>query len=209
MDGEHRPRIAAGDCRRRRPRPRPRREAARDPHLRPASPLDTNVAVAFLVSDHTEHDLVFEALADRDLGLSGHAAFETFSVLTRLPGASRLSAATAVEHGLPLAIRDLRALGTYRQLDFEIELLLQRRTPGRPAAPHGEAGPDWVRVQVASKAATPASSGMVCSTPCTVPNARSAETIVEAPSSRATATRTASKQPISECRRHSSRPARR
>ncbi len=135
----------------------------------PACLLDTSVAVAFLVGDHTQHDQVFDALADRDLGLAGHAAFETFSVLTRLPGASRLSPATAVEiiesnfphtrylspkasgrllasfarrriaggsvydalvgataaeHGLPLATRDLRALGTYRQLDFDIELLL-------------------------------------------------------------------------------------
>jgi len=59
--------------------------------------LDTSVAVAFLVSDHIQHDLVFAALADRDLGLAGHAAFETFSVLTRLPAASRLSPATAAE----------------------------------------------------------------------------------------------------------------
>lgn len=59
--------------------------------------LDTSVAVAFLVSDHAQHDLVFEALADRDLGLAGHAAFEAFSVLTRLPAASRLSPATAAE----------------------------------------------------------------------------------------------------------------
>lgn len=59
--------------------------------------LDTSVAVAFLVSDHIQHDLVFAALADRDLGLAGHAAFETFSVLTRLPAASRLSPATATE----------------------------------------------------------------------------------------------------------------
>ena len=35
-----------------------------------------------------------------------------------------LVGAAAAEHGLPLATRDLRALGTYRQLDFEIELLL-------------------------------------------------------------------------------------
>ncbi|MEJ7744512.1 MAG: type II toxin-antitoxin system VapC family toxin [Nocardioidaceae bacterium] len=59
--------------------------------------LDTSAAVAFLVSDHTQHDLVFEALTDRELGLAGHAAFETFSVLTRLPAANRLSPRTAVE----------------------------------------------------------------------------------------------------------------
>ncbi len=136
---------------------------------RPPGLLDTSVAIAFLVSDHTQHDPVFEALADRDLGLAGHAAFETFSVLTRLPAASRVSPADAVEliesnfshtrylspkstgrllgsfarrniaggsvydalvgaaaaeHGLPLVTNDLRALGTYRQVGVDIELLL-------------------------------------------------------------------------------------
>lgn len=131
--------------------------------------LDTSVAIAFLVSDHTQHDLVFEALEDRELGLAGHAAFETFSVLTRLPAASRVSPDTAVrliesnfphtrylsprstgrllaslarrsiaggsvydalvgaaaaEHGLRLVTSDLRALGTYRQIDVDLELLL-------------------------------------------------------------------------------------
>lgn len=40
--------------------------------------VDTSVAVAFLVADHEQHAEVVDAL-------SGHAAFETFSVLTRLP----------------------------------------------------------------------------------------------------------------------------
>ena len=52
--------------------------------------LDTSAAIAFLVQDHEHHEATFSALADRQLGLSGHAAFETFSVLTRLPSASRL-----------------------------------------------------------------------------------------------------------------------
>ncbi|MDP5183269.1 type II toxin-antitoxin system VapC family toxin [Blastococcus sp. BMG 814] len=52
--------------------------------------LDTSAAVAFLVQDHEHHEATFTALADRELGLAGHAAFETFSVLTRLPSASRL-----------------------------------------------------------------------------------------------------------------------
>lgn len=56
-----------------------------------ASPtlLDTSAAVAFLVADHKHHDATFEALAQRQLGLAGHAAFETFSVLTRLPPPAR------------------------------------------------------------------------------------------------------------------------
>jgi len=47
--------------------------------------VDTSVAVALLVSDHEHHEAVAEALGNRRLGLAGHAAFETFSVLTRLP----------------------------------------------------------------------------------------------------------------------------
>jgi len=56
-----------------------------------ASPtlLDTSAAVAFLVADHQHHNATFEALAPRQLGLAGHAAFETFSVLTRLPPPAR------------------------------------------------------------------------------------------------------------------------
>lgn len=53
--------------------------------------VDTSAAVAMLVSDHEDHDTTFGALSGRVLGLCGHAAFETFSVLTRLPGAQRLS----------------------------------------------------------------------------------------------------------------------
>lgn len=51
--------------------------------------LDTSAAVAFLVGDHEQHGRTFDALADRALGLAGHAAFETFSVLTRLPAPGR------------------------------------------------------------------------------------------------------------------------
>lgn len=51
--------------------------------------VDTSVAVALTVGDHEQHDATFAAVADRRLGLAGHAAFETFSVLTRLPGPAR------------------------------------------------------------------------------------------------------------------------
>jgi predicted nucleic acid-binding protein len=130
--------------------------------------VDTSVAVALLVADHEGHESTFEALGDRRLGLAGHAAFETFSVLTRLPppvrrspaGAARLLThnfphrcflsqpaaeelfrrlpslgiagdavydalvgAIAKEHAIPLATRDARALGTYRALDVETELI--------------------------------------------------------------------------------------
>lgn len=51
--------------------------------------VDTSVAVALLVADHEGHQAVLESLAGRRLGLSGHAAFETFSVMSRLPPPAR------------------------------------------------------------------------------------------------------------------------
>ena len=51
--------------------------------------LDTSAAVALSVEDHVHHDVTVRALRGRRLGLSGHAAFETFSVLTRLPPPAR------------------------------------------------------------------------------------------------------------------------
>ena len=51
--------------------------------------VDTSVAVALVVADHAQHRPTVEALGDRRLGLCGHAAFETFSVLTRLPAPAR------------------------------------------------------------------------------------------------------------------------
>lgn len=57
--------------------------------------VDTSAAVAMLVADHEHHELTFDALSGRNLGLCGHAAFETYSVLTRLPGVQRLSAPVA------------------------------------------------------------------------------------------------------------------
>lgn len=130
--------------------------------------VDTSVAVSLCVADHESHDVVTSALDGRRLGLAGHAAFETFSVLTRLPPPVRRSpgvvarllqenftasrflsgggsaellerfgsgeiaggavydalvGATAIEHGLPLATLDRRALDTYRVLGVEVELL--------------------------------------------------------------------------------------
>jgi predicted nucleic acid-binding protein len=56
--------------------------------------VDTSVAVALAVGDHEHHDDTFERLKGRRLGLAGHAAFETFSVLTRLPAPARRTPAT-------------------------------------------------------------------------------------------------------------------
>lgn len=57
--------------------------------------LDTSAAIPLLVGDHEHHDATFSAVADRELGLAGHAAFETFSVLTRLSPPTRLTAVAA------------------------------------------------------------------------------------------------------------------
>jgi predicted nucleic acid-binding protein len=47
--------------------------------------VDTSVAIALVVVDHAHHTSVTDAIGDLRLGLAGHAAFETYSVLTRLP----------------------------------------------------------------------------------------------------------------------------
>jgi predicted nucleic acid-binding protein len=52
---------------------------------RPDLLVDTSIAVALAVADHEQHEPTFRTLGDRRLGLAGHAAFETFAVLTRLP----------------------------------------------------------------------------------------------------------------------------
>lgn len=51
--------------------------------------VDTSAAVALVVSGHDHHETAVRALGDLRLGLAGHAAFETFSVLTRLPPPAR------------------------------------------------------------------------------------------------------------------------
>lgn len=57
--------------------------------------LDTSAAVPSLLEDHEYHDAVLAALTGRERGLAGHAAFETFSVMTRLPLPARRSPAGA------------------------------------------------------------------------------------------------------------------
>lgn len=123
--------------------------------------VDTSVAVPLLVRPHPAHDSTRTWRRDRELRLAGHAAVETYSVLSRLPGDlavdpetahtliaglfadpltldpsgqrsavavlaahgvaggavyDGLVALAALEHGLALATRDRRALGTYRRL---------------------------------------------------------------------------------------------
>lgn len=51
--------------------------------------VDTSVAVALSVADHDGRTAARAAVEGRRIGLAGHAAFETFSVLTRLPAPAR------------------------------------------------------------------------------------------------------------------------
>ncbi|MGH2928131.1 MAG: PIN domain-containing protein [Solirubrobacteraceae bacterium] len=57
--------------------------------------VDTSVAVPLLVRSHQHHVEVTRWWAGQEVALSGHALAETYSVLTRLPGDARLSAADA------------------------------------------------------------------------------------------------------------------
>lgn len=57
--------------------------------------VDTSVAVALVTADHAGHDEVIRAVKGRRLGLAGHAAFETLSVLTRMPPPMRRTPAAA------------------------------------------------------------------------------------------------------------------
>ena len=87
--------------------------------------LDASAAVALVVEDHEAHAVTLDAVRGRRLGLAGHAWFETYSVLTRLPAGLRRSPADAVrllERDFPASVflgesesgglgRDLAALG--------------------------------------------------------------------------------------------------
>ena len=56
-----------------------------------AALVDTSVAIPLVVADHEHHRAVVEAVGSKKLGLAGHAAFDTFSILTRLPPPARRS----------------------------------------------------------------------------------------------------------------------
>ena len=57
--------------------------------------FDTSAAVPFLVRAHPSHDVVRRHARGRAPALTTHSLAETYSVLTRLPGDSRLAAADA------------------------------------------------------------------------------------------------------------------
>lgn len=59
--------------------------------------FDTSVAVASLDPNHEAHATCRRALMKLRPALAGHAAFETYAVLTRLPPPARLAPAQASE----------------------------------------------------------------------------------------------------------------
>jgi len=85
------------------------------PHLL----IDTSVAVALAMAGHEHHRATRKAIGDRRCGLSGHAAFETFSVLTRVPPPNRrtpTAVARMLAHNFPdsrfLSVEGARRLHT-------------------------------------------------------------------------------------------------
>jgi predicted nucleic acid-binding protein len=59
--------------------------------------VDTSVAVAALDGAHAAHRECLAVVLKHRPALSGHAMFETYSVLTRLPGELRVEPAFALE----------------------------------------------------------------------------------------------------------------
>ena len=59
--------------------------------------VDTSVAVAALDGGHAAHPSCRAAVLQYRPGLAGHAAFETFSVLTRMPGSLAVDSPTAAD----------------------------------------------------------------------------------------------------------------
>lgn len=83
--------------------------------------LDTSAAVALVLADHDRHAQALSAVAGRRLGLAGHAWFETYSVLTRLPPGLRRSPGDAhrlLLHNFP----DTRFLDPRGAADLGAEL---------------------------------------------------------------------------------------
>ncbi len=57
--------------------------------------LDTSLAVPLLLASHTFHSGATTWWDRREVSLAGHARYQTYAVLTRLPGDARLSPADA------------------------------------------------------------------------------------------------------------------
>lgn len=78
--------------------------------------VDTSVAVALSVADHEGHAASRAVVEGRRIGLAGHAAFETYSVLTRLPAPARRTPA-AVARLLAANFPHTRFLSAARTAD--------------------------------------------------------------------------------------------
>ena len=59
--------------------------------------VDTSVSVPLMLRSHSQHNSVTSVLRGHTLRLVGHSLAETYSVLTRLPGDSRLTPSDAAE----------------------------------------------------------------------------------------------------------------
>lgn len=89
--------------------------------------VDTSVAVAALDASHEAHVACRSVCQEHRPALAGHAAFETYSVLTRLPGPARVSAevaSSAIEAAFPVRCwldrsRHERLLGRLAPLGIE------------------------------------------------------------------------------------------
>lgn len=83
--------------------------------------VDTSVAVPALDANHAAHDACRAALVRHRPALAGHAAFEAFSVLTRMPGGlaidpvSARSALTAA-FGRPIGLNSRQAGALFGRL---------------------------------------------------------------------------------------------
>jgi len=108
--------------------------------------LDTSVAVALCVADHVGHSAAIEAVGLRPIGLPGHAWFETFSVLTRLPAPQRRTPSEVIdmmnanfpsrvfasESAQQRLIEELRSIGIAGGAIYDALVALGARQAGLP-----------------------------------------------------------------------------
>ncbi len=69
--------------------------------------FDTSAAIALVRDTDPAHEAVLDASRSLICGLAGHAMFETFSVLTRLPGNARITPERAqqiIQHAFPASV---------------------------------------------------------------------------------------------------------
>jgi len=102
---------------------------ATDAEGRQVALLDTSAAIALVVEDHDAHVATLDAVRGRQLGLAGHAWFETYSVLTRLPAGLRRSPVDALRllaGNFPAS----RFLGEAEAADIGVELARLRISGG-------------------------------------------------------------------------------